>query len=101
MTRLTRDIGHHSYWSDAYSLNIFAKGFEEEQAAGPIDVITLLEVLEHLPDPVVYLREFVHGHGPRSSSLPPSPIPNNAHVQTGGIFHLKLASTYRSIQLIH
>ncbi len=65
LTRMMRDIGHQCYWSDAYSPNIFAKGFEEDQATGPIDVITLFEVLEHLPHPVDFLRKLKHAHHPK------------------------------------
>jgi len=49
-TRLMRDIGFDYYWSDKYSQNIFAKGFEASMNQ-PADLVTAFEVFEHLDEP--------------------------------------------------
>ncbi len=64
LVRLMRDIGHQCFWSDAYSPNIFARGFEADKANEKISVITLFEVLEHLPSPIAFLADLAVEHSP-------------------------------------
>jgi hypothetical protein len=56
-----RDIGIDFYWSDKYSDNLLAKGFEAEYGR-EYSVAVAFEVLEHLPNPIEFLhnaqREF-------------------------------------------
>lgn len=56
LTRLMRDIGFDFYWTDPYCANLFAKGFEADGAGGSFSVITAFEVMEHLHDPVGFVR---------------------------------------------
>ena len=45
-----RDIGFDYYWSDKYSQNIFAQGFEDTMNQ-PAELVTAFEVFEHLDEP--------------------------------------------------
>ncbi len=57
LTRLMRDYGFDFYWSDKYCKNVLARGFEYNAEVGPCVAVTAMEVLEHLADPVEYIRE--------------------------------------------
>jgi hypothetical protein len=50
-----RDRGFDFYWSDKYSENLLARGFEANY--GQYSVAVAFEVLEHLPNPIEFLRE--------------------------------------------
>jgi hypothetical protein len=49
--RLMRDRGFNFFWRDLYAKNVHARGFEHEPDAR-YDLVTVFEVLEHLPDPL-------------------------------------------------
>lgn len=53
--RLMRDAGVSFYWSDLYTQNIFARGFEEAKMESNPGIVTAFEVLEHLTEPQQYL----------------------------------------------
>ena len=55
-TRLMRDKGFDFYWYDPYSLNIHARGFEYSLDS-KVDVVTMIEVLEHIEEPLKFLKE--------------------------------------------
>lgn len=57
LTRLMRDIGFDFYWTDPFCVNLFAKGFEADRAGGSFSVITAFEVMEHLHDPIGFVRD--------------------------------------------
>jgi len=57
LTRLMRDIGFDFYWTDPFCANLFAKGFEADRAGGSFPVITAFEVMEHLHDPIEFIRQ--------------------------------------------
>jgi hypothetical protein len=59
LTRLMRDIGFDFYWTDPFCENLFAKGFEADRAGGSFSVITAFEVMEHLHDPIAFIRQVV------------------------------------------
>ncbi len=56
LTRLMRDIGFDYYWSDEYCENLLAKGFESFNTTKPFSAITAFELLEHIYDPVNFLK---------------------------------------------
>jgi hypothetical protein len=56
LTRLMRDIGFDFYWSDPYCENILSKGFELAATEPPFTAITAFEVLEHVYDPLEFIR---------------------------------------------
>lgn len=53
LVRIMRDRGFDFYRYDQYCENIFAKGFDitETEAKGQFEMITAIEVFEHLVDP--------------------------------------------------
>lgn len=63
-TRLMRDVGFDYYWTDKYSPNLTAQGFEAKAGAGaPYTVVTAFEVMEHLTDPVAFVAELLQTSG--------------------------------------
>ncbi|OBA57540.1 hypothetical protein A5647_23935 [Mycobacterium sp. 1100029.7] len=63
-TRLMRDIGFDYYWTDKYSPNLTAQGFEADAGPGaPYTVVTAFEVMEHLADPVAFVAELLETTG--------------------------------------
>lgn len=57
LVRLMRDYGFDFYWKDKYCKNIVATGFEYNVAVGQCRAVTAFEVLEHLENPVGYIRD--------------------------------------------
>lgn len=51
--RMMRDVGHRFLWTDKYSDNLVAKGFEYTE--GKVDFVTAFELFEHFDNP---LQEF-------------------------------------------
>ena len=62
LTRLMRDIGFDFYWSDPYCENILAKGFESSNN-NPISAITAFEVLEHIHNPIEFIKKSMDDAG--------------------------------------
>lgn len=64
LTRLMRDIGFDFYWTDKYSPNLTAQGFEADAGpGGPYTAVTAFEVMEHLEDPVAFVEELLDTTG--------------------------------------
>ena len=57
LTRLMRDLGFDFYWNDKYCTNLLALGFEYQPSYGSCRVVTAMEVLEHVTDPVSFIEE--------------------------------------------
>ena len=53
--RLMRDVGLDFYWSDKYSRNLLARGFEANH--GNYDAVVAFEVFEHLTHPLESFKE--------------------------------------------
>jgi hypothetical protein len=58
LTRMLRDKGVDAYWSDKYSENLLARGFEYD-GSSPVDVIVAFEVMEHLVNPLEEIKEIL------------------------------------------
>jgi hypothetical protein len=55
-TRLMRDIGYDFYWSDPYTENLFAVGFEINDKDN-FEAVTAFEVFEHLVNPIEEIKK--------------------------------------------
>jgi hypothetical protein len=66
LTRLMRDFGFDFYWSDKYCKNLLVPGFEYNQAMGPCNAVTAIEVFEHLTDPAAFIEETLSFSGAQS-----------------------------------
>ena len=62
LTRLMRDYGFNYYWEDKFCQNVLARGFEADKAGQPFVALTAFEVLEHVHDPVTFIREKMREH---------------------------------------
>jgi hypothetical protein len=76
-TRMMRDIGFEFLWSDKYTPNLLARGFEYRPGAG-IDVVTAFESFEHLPNPKNDIAELlkISKNLIFSTLLLPRPLPS-------------------------
>jgi hypothetical protein len=59
LTRLMRDYGFNFYWTDKYCDNLMARGFEYTPELGMCRAVTAIEIMEHLEDPVAFIREAI------------------------------------------
>ena len=57
LTRIMRDYGFDFYWSDKYCENLMARGFDYLPELGPCRAITAIEIMEHLENPLGFIRE--------------------------------------------
>lgn len=95
LTRLMRDVGFDFYWSDPYCDNLFAKGFEADPDAGSYDAVTAFELMEHVRDPIDFLKrqlteygastfifstELFHGVPPSPSAWPYYSVQTGQHI---------------------
>lgn len=79
-TRLMRDIGFDFYWSDKYSQNLLARGFEYKKIKkAQVEALTAFEVFEHLVDPLEEINKMlaVSENIFFSTKLLPEPVPED------------------------
>jgi hypothetical protein len=57
LTRLMRNNGVTFSWSDKYCTNLFAKEFVWNEEDAPVTAVTAFEVLEHLENPLDFIRD--------------------------------------------
>jgi hypothetical protein len=76
LTRLLRDIGVAALWSDQYSANLLARGFEH--SGEPADVITAFEAFEHFVEPAAELDKMlvIAPNVLLSTQIIPTPAPS-------------------------
>lgn len=63
-TRMLRDIGVDSYWTDKYAKNLFARGFEGKSGVR-YDVVTAFELFEHLENPIDEVSKILKKYKPK------------------------------------
>jgi len=66
LVRLMRDIGFDFYWEDKYCDNILSKGFEATELESDFDAITAFEVMEHVHDPIGFVKEAMERNGTKT-----------------------------------
>jgi Methyltransferase domain len=60
--RLMRDVGFDFYWQDKHCANLLAKHFEMKSGES-YSLVTAMEVLEHVPDPLRFVEGIVDETG--------------------------------------
>lgn len=77
-TRMMRDIGYDFYWTDLFTKNLVARGFEYSDNLKPIEAITTFETFEHFVHPIEEIEKMLAISSTIifSTQLLPEPVPN-------------------------
>lgn len=77
-TRLMRDLGFDFYWSDPFTQNLFAKGFEHDKDKSKIELVTTFESFEHFVNPMEEILKIldISKNIVFSTQVVPNPIPD-------------------------
>lgn len=89
LVRLLRDRGVNAFWTDAYSTNLLARGFEYTHNSESVSLVTAFEVFEHFVDPVEELEKLI-AISPNillSTSVMPEPTPSPTEWWYYGLNH--------------
>lgn len=102
-TRIMRDLGFDYYWSDPYTINLFAEGFEFTDKK-KIEVITTFETFEHLENPVEEFSKIVSisKNIIATTQILPSPVPHPTEWWYYGLEHGQHISLYtkKSLEIL-
>ncbi|WP_028845361.1 class I SAM-dependent methyltransferase [Thermodesulfovibrio thiophilus] len=95
LVRLMRDIGFDFYWSDKYTQNIFARGFEGSLSDN-YEAITTFESFEHFVEPIEEIERLltISKNIIFSTELLPDPIPKPKDWWYYGLDHGQHISFY-------
>jgi hypothetical protein len=76
-TRLMRDIGFDYHWTDPFTKNLVARGFEFTPGSAPVEAMTSFETFEHLSDPLPEIERMlsISRNIIFSTQLLPDPVP--------------------------
>jgi len=77
-TRLMRDAGFNYYWADKYTQNLFASGFEYKNDYGKCFAVSAFEVLEHISEPVDFIKNCLHEYKAETFIFTTEVFPNGA-----------------------
>jgi hypothetical protein len=66
LTRLMRDFGFDYYWEDKFCQNLLAREFEAIKSVRHFVALTAFEVLEHVHDPLVFIKDTMAAHNSRT-----------------------------------
>ncbi len=100
--RLMRDIGFDFYWSDPYTENLFAKGFEHSRQ-DRIELVTSFESFEHFNNPMKEIENMlsISKNIIFTTELLPNPIPKPDEWWYYGLEHGQHISFYSERTLQH
>jgi len=95
-TRLMRDIGFDFYWSDPYTSNLFAKGFEYLESKSEIELVTTFESFEHFVNPLEEISKIleISKNIIFSTFIVPEPVPEPLQWWYYGLEHGQHVSFY-------
>ena len=103
-TRLMRDFGYDFYWSDKYSDNLMARGFEKVSVEENFEAITVFEVFEHLVNPLPEIEKMlsISTNIFFSTTLLPAQVPGPGEWWYYGFSHGQHVSFYskRTLEII-
>jgi len=93
--RLMRDIGFDFYWSDKYTQNLFARGFEGDLKVG-YEAVTTFESFEHFVNPIQEIENILNFSKNIifTTELLPYPIPEPSEWWYYGLDHGQHISFY-------
>jgi len=103
LVRLLRDIGIDALWSDPYSENLVARGFEYESENEPALLVTAFEAFEHFVNPVDEMEKLlsISSNILVTTTLAPSPTPAPSDWWYYGLDHGQHIGFFRVNTLEH
>lgn len=95
-TRLMRDMGFDFYWSDTYTPNLLAQGFERTERLKRCELVTSFESFEHFSEPMREIENMlkISDNVLFSTALLPEQIPGPQEWWYYGLSHGQHISFY-------